>query len=176
VIAYIPSPPADGISVGPLQLHFYGLLIAIGVLVAAWLAQRRWAKLGGFPGTIVPIAFWAVISGLIGARLYSGLKLARYHPPVFNLVISNVPGPPLDLYCAGAKVTGIFPMGPVMEGTGVNMTVLSEAHHLNVGVMACPDLVPDVGEIGTGFVEAVDELRALAERVHPRERDRGKTG
>jgi WS/DGAT/MGAT family acyltransferase len=105
-----------------------------------------------------------------GARLYSGLKLARYHPPVFNLVISNVPGPPLDLYCAGAKVTGIFPMGPVMEGTGVNMTVLSEAHHLNVGVMACPDLVPDVGDIGAGFVEAVDELSDLADRVRSRER------
>src|SRR5664280_1906566 len=105
-----------------------------------------------------------------GARLYSRFKLARYHPPVFNLVISNVPGPPLDLYCAGAKVTGLFPMGPVMEGTGVNMTVLSEAHHLNLGVMACPDLVPDVGEIGTGFVEAVDELRGLAERVHPKVR------
>ena len=69
--AYIPSPPADGISVGPFQLHFYGLLIAIAVLVAAWLAQRRWARLGGFGGTIVPIAFWAVVSGLIGARLYS---------------------------------------------------------------------------------------------------------
>lgn len=99
------------------------------------------------------------------ARLYSGLKLARYHRPVFNLVISNVPGPPLDLYCAGAKVTGIFPMGPVMEGTGVNLTVLSEAHHLNVGVMACPDLVPDVHQIGEGFVAAVDELKALADRV-----------
>ena len=98
-----------------------------------------------------------------GARLYSGLKLARYHPPVFNLVISNVPGPPLDLYCAGAKVTGIYPMGPVMEGTGVNMTVLSEAHHLNVGVIACPDLVPDVADIGTGFVAAVEELKALAD-------------
>lgn len=71
VTAYIPSPPADGISLGPLQLHFYGLLIAIAVLVAAWLAQRRWAKLGGFTGTMVPIAFWAVLSGLIGARLYS---------------------------------------------------------------------------------------------------------
>ena len=69
--AYIPSPPADGISVGPFQLHFYGLLIAIAVLVAAWLAQRRWAKLGAYPGTIVPIAFWAVVAGLIGARLYS---------------------------------------------------------------------------------------------------------
>jgi prolipoprotein diacylglyceryl transferase len=71
VTAYIPSPPADGISVGPLQLHFYGLLIAIAVLVAAWLAQRRWARLGGYQGTIVPIAFWAVVAGLIGARLYS---------------------------------------------------------------------------------------------------------
>jgi prolipoprotein diacylglyceryl transferase len=57
--------------VGPFQLHFYGLLIAIAVLVAAWLAQRRWAGLGGFAGTIVPIALWAVVSGLIGARLYS---------------------------------------------------------------------------------------------------------
>ncbi len=71
VIAYIPSPPSNGITVGSFELHFYGLLIAIGVLVAAWFAQRRWVKLGGFAGTMVPIAFWAVVGGLIGARLYS---------------------------------------------------------------------------------------------------------
>ena len=98
------------------------------------------------------------------ARLYSGLGLARFHPPVLNLVISNVPGPPLDLYCAGARVTGIFPMGPVMEGSGVNITVLSEARHLNVGIMACPDLLDDVDELGRGFVAAVDELAALVAR------------
>ena len=98
------------------------------------------------------------------ARMYSGLGLARFHPPVLNLVISNVPGPPLDLYCAGAKVTGIFPMGPVMEGSGVNITVLSEARHLNVGIMACPDLLDDVDELGRGFVAAVDELAGLATR------------
>jgi len=96
------------------------------------------------------------------ARLYSGLGLARYHPPVMNLVISNVPGPPVDLYCAGAKVTGIFPMGPVMEGSGVNITVLSEARHLNIGIMACPDLLDDVDELARGMVEAVDELAGLA--------------
>ena len=71
MIGYIPSPPANGIHVGSFELHFYGLLIAIAVLVAAWLAQRRWVKLGGFAGTMVPIAFWAVVAGLIGARLYS---------------------------------------------------------------------------------------------------------
>ena len=96
------------------------------------------------------------------ARLYSGLGLARFHPPVMNLVISNVPGPPVDLYCAGARVTGIFPMGPVMEGSGVNITVLSEARHLNIGIMACPDLLDDVGELGRFMVEAVDELAGLA--------------
>jgi prolipoprotein diacylglyceryl transferase len=71
VIGYIPSPPANGVHLGPFELHFYGLLIAIAVLVAAWLVQRRWARLGGLPATIVPIAFWAVVGGLIGARLYS---------------------------------------------------------------------------------------------------------
>jgi prolipoprotein diacylglyceryl transferase len=71
VIGYIPSPPSNGITVGSFELHLYGLLIAIGVLVAAWFAQRRWVKLGGFSGTMVPIAFWAVVGGLIGARLYS---------------------------------------------------------------------------------------------------------
>jgi len=97
-----------------------------------------------------------------GARLFSGLKLARFVPPVSNLIISNIPGPPIDLYCAGARLRGLFPMGPVMEGMGLNVTVLSEAHRLNVGIMACPDLVPDVAQVGCFFVEAVTELRRLA--------------
>jgi prolipoprotein diacylglyceryl transferase len=71
VIGYIPSPSSSSLSIGPLQLHFYGLIIAVAVLVAAWLMQRRWVKLGGFAGTIVPIGFWAVVAGLVCARLYS---------------------------------------------------------------------------------------------------------
>jgi diacylglycerol O-acyltransferase len=101
----------------------------------------------------------------VGARMYSGLKLANYHRPIFNLIISNVPGPPIDLFCAGAVVRAIFPMGPVMEGTGSNITVLSQGHHLNVGVMACPDVVPDISEIGQGFVSAVAELLELARQA-----------
>ena len=70
-ITYLPSPSTNGISVGRLRLHLYGLLIAIGVAAAAWMAQRRWEARGGEPGTMARLAVWAVPAGLIGARLYS---------------------------------------------------------------------------------------------------------
>jgi prolipoprotein diacylglyceryl transferase len=71
LLAYLPSPPANGINIGPLRLHVYGLMIAAGVAAAVWLAQRRFEKRGGRPGTMATIAIWAVPAGLVGARLYS---------------------------------------------------------------------------------------------------------
>ena len=102
--------------------------------------------------------------GLIttASRLYSGLGLARLHPPVSNLVISNVAGPPIDLYCAGARITAVYPLGPVMEGMGLNITVLSLAGRLNIGVIACGRLVDDVDELGDRYVAALEELHVRA--------------
>ena len=71
LIAYLPGPPSNGVSIGPLRLHLYGLLIAAGVAAAAWWAQRRWERRGGQPGTMAKLAIWAVPAGLVGARLYS---------------------------------------------------------------------------------------------------------
>ncbi|MHB1536262.1 MAG: prolipoprotein diacylglyceryl transferase [Acidimicrobiales bacterium] len=71
LLAYIPSPPVNGISIGPLKLHVYGLLIAIGAVAAVWLAQRRWEARGGQRGTMSMLALWGVPAGLVGARLYS---------------------------------------------------------------------------------------------------------
>ncbi len=71
VLAYIPSPPTNGISIGSLRLHVYGLMIALGIVAAVWLAQRRWTLLGGRPGTMSALAVWGVPGGLIGARVYS---------------------------------------------------------------------------------------------------------
>src|SRR5207253_10912335 len=59
------------------------------------------------------------------SRLYSSMKLADRHRPIHNLVISNVPGPPFPLYVAGARLTMLCPLGPVMEGAGLNITVIS---------------------------------------------------
>ena len=69
--AYLPSPSTNGLSIGPLRLHVYGLLIACGIAAAVWLSQRRWERIGGEPGTMAKLALWGVPGGLIGARVYS---------------------------------------------------------------------------------------------------------
>lgn len=71
LVAYLPSPSANGVSLGPLRLHVYGLLIAAGVVAAVWLSQRRWSARGGEPGTMSRLAVWGVPAGLVGARVYS---------------------------------------------------------------------------------------------------------
>jgi prolipoprotein diacylglyceryl transferase len=70
LVGAIPSPPSNAIGIGPLQLRAYGLAIAVGVLVAVWGAQRRWAARGGNPADISYLAMWSVIAGLVGARAY----------------------------------------------------------------------------------------------------------
>ncbi|HEY8042506.1 MAG TPA: wax ester/triacylglycerol synthase family O-acyltransferase, partial [Polyangiaceae bacterium] len=78
----------------------------------------------------------------LAARLYARMKLADRHPPVHNLVISNVPGPPFPLYLAGAELVAAYPMGPVFEGAGLNVTVLSYKGSLDFGFNAAANSVP----------------------------------
>ncbi|MEU2081733.1 prolipoprotein diacylglyceryl transferase [Streptomyces albus] len=69
-LAFIPSPSASEIHLGPLPLRGYALCIILGVFVAVWLGGRRWVARGGQPGTVADIAVWAVPFGLVGGRLY----------------------------------------------------------------------------------------------------------
>ena len=70
VFGAIPSPSGSSISIGPLELRAYGLMIALGVLAAVMLSQKRLTARGGDPEVISTIAMWAVPAGLIGSRLY----------------------------------------------------------------------------------------------------------
>jgi prolipoprotein diacylglyceryl transferase len=68
-LAFIPAPPSQGFHLGPLFLHLYGLCIAVGVLAAFWLANRRWVAAGGKPGELERPGIWAVAAGFLGGRL-----------------------------------------------------------------------------------------------------------
>ncbi len=70
LFASIPSPPWNSLHIGPLQLRFYGLMIALGVVAAVRWADARWMRRGGESGEIYRLAGWAVPAGVLGARLY----------------------------------------------------------------------------------------------------------
>ena len=116
-------------------------------------ANRRAKELQSMVGadTLMQLAehFW--LNGVaLGARLYSSLNLADHHPVVHNLILSNVPGPPVPLYLAGTQLVGVYPLGPLMDGAGLNVTALSEENRIGFGFMACPALVPDVWSVAAG--------------------------
>ena len=74
----------------------------------------------------------------LAVRVVSSLKLADSGPVIHNLVISNVPGPPVPLYFMGAKIEGLYPLGPIFHGAGLNITVMSSESKMHVGVDRLP--------------------------------------
>jgi diacylglycerol O-acyltransferase len=98
----------------------------------------------------------------LASRLYSSLGLAANHRPVHNVIISNVPGPPFPLYYAGAKMIAAYPMGPAMEGVGLNITVFSYQDSIDFGFMADREMVPDVWDLADHVSDALAELQAAA--------------
>jgi hypothetical protein len=100
----------------------------------------------------------------LAARVYAGLRLAERHPVVHNLVISNVPGPRFPLYFAGAKLVGMYPLGPIFDGAGLNITVVSYMDQLYFGLIGCRELI-DPWDIVAQIPEAFMELRKAAEAL-----------
>ena len=69
LLASIPSPSRNVIEIGPLTIHFYGIMIAIGVIVAVMVARRRYERYGGSGEMVERVSIWTVIIGFLGARL-----------------------------------------------------------------------------------------------------------
>jgi diacylglycerol O-acyltransferase / wax synthase len=92
------------------------------------------------------------------SRLYTSMKLADRHRPIHNVIVSNVPGPQFPLYLAGAELLMLCPLGPVMEGAGLNITVMSYRDSIDVGMIACRELVPDLWDLAGAFEDAMAEL------------------
>jgi WS/DGAT/MGAT family acyltransferase len=104
---------------------------------------------------VIPTA----LSGLAARGLF---RLASVPGVLFNLFVSNVPGPQLPLYIAGAKVEGIYPVSAVTDWTGgLNITLFSYEGDLDFGLIVCREMVPDVWNLIRYLQDAGDELVAL---------------
>lgn len=108
------------------------------------------------------LAFPAVSARL--ARLSGNLRLFDHFPPLFNLVVSNIPGPDFSLWWAGGRMTALYPVGPILEGVGLNVTVVSYTGTLYFGVVGCRDLVPEVEHLAQLLMESFVEMTKAAAR------------
>jgi diacylglycerol O-acyltransferase len=92
------------------------------------------------------------------ARLLSNLRVFDRIAPVFNVTVSNVPGPQFDLWFGGCRIEALYPMGPVVEGVGLNITALSYMGGLHVGMLGCRRLVPDMASMAGLLQSNLDQL------------------
>ena len=96
----------------------------------------------------------------LAARLYTRMRVADRHGPFFNLVITNVPGPPLPLYIAGARIASVFGTAPVFDGLGLILVVFSQAGRISIGITACRRMLPDASVVEGDLEASLDELAA----------------
>lgn len=93
--------------------------------------------------------------------LYGKAKVAERIPQFANVVISNVPGPPVPLYMAGARMLTNYPTSIVVHGIALNITVQSYDQSMDFGLMADAAALPQVRELADAIRIAFDDLKAL---------------
>jgi WS/DGAT/MGAT family acyltransferase len=133
-------------------------------------------------GSIAETAPPFVLGGLL--RLAYQTHLLSYVPGMMNTIVSNVPGPPVPLYLAGARLTGIFSASVLLDHMGLNITLFTFRDRVDFGVHVDPDLVADPWAIadaiptqlaelmestGMGAPTTVEDAFGIASRIAPRD-------
>lgn len=95
------------------------------------------------------------------ARAYMSLGIADHLTPFCNLIVSNVPGPPIPIYFAGARIRNLYALGPIFDGVTLNLTAISVSGSLDVGLSACRKMFPDLWGLASGLSDSLEELKAL---------------
>lgn len=96
------------------------------------------------------------------ARLASSMNLANRINPIYNTVVTNVPGPPVPLYYTGAKMLSNFGTGPVLDSTGLFHVISSYCDEFTVTFTACRDMLPDPAFYADCLQASFDELKTAA--------------
>ena len=125
--------------------------------------------------SVLPTDYPGLLAPMMVSRLNAAVastKLMERLPPVANVVISNVPGPQVPLYLAGAQMKTFFPVSIITHGLALNITVQTYCSSIDFGIVACKQAVPDLNDLGTAIEGGFDELVALAQAKHALDRER----
>lgn len=116
---------------------------------------------GALPADLLADVTQFAMPALAGqaARLSARLRVLERVSP-FNLIVSNVPGPDVPLYFAGAQLLAYYPLSAIADGQGLNITVLGYRGRLHLGLVADRELVPDLDLLTTYLTEELDVLTA----------------
>jgi WS/DGAT/MGAT family acyltransferase len=126
------------------------------------------ADLKVYGRSTLPTMLYYTPPGLLRWSRLRAYRLKSADRPDFrvpgNVAVSNVPGPRERLVRGGAELESLYSVGPLMEGTGLNITVWSYMDQLNFSIISCKKLVPDPQRIATAIDAALVELQSLARK------------
>lgn len=154
VLASIPSPSSGTLSIGPLQLRAYGLMIALGVIAGVWLLGKQFEKSQlGTRDDASSIAIWGVVAGVIGARAYHVVT----DWSKFDDHLSAIP----EIWKGGLGIPGGLLAGTLVGAWQANRRAIRPAVALTFGAPAIA-LAQSIGRWGNWFNQ---ELYGKATRL-----------
>ena len=107
----------------------------------------------------------STVAGL-AARLYTNLGIANRVMPIFNTVITNIPGPQIPLYMTGARLVTQFGLGPILDGMGIIHPVFSYCGEITISFTSCRDMIPDPAFYAQCIEDAFAELLEATKGQH----------
>lgn len=177
-------PPESLTAMAPISVRGEGEKAALGNLVSAMVvglgthiadplerlnyvhaeAQNSKAMTGAVGARTLTDYSQLIPSGLAGlaARLYTRVGAANAHAPVFNCVVTNVPGSRVPLYFCGARMVGMFGTGPVFDSMGLINTIYSYTDTIAISFTCDRNMMPDPGAYARALAAAFEELKAAA--------------
>jgi diacylglycerol O-acyltransferase len=125
-------------------------------------------------GQAVGAQVLTALSGFAPATIISQAMRLQSRQRMFNLVVTNVPGPQFPLYVLGRELQAIYPMVPLAQNTALGIAIMSYNGQLNFGLSADYDALPDVGVLAQELEGSIEEMRAAARTPSLRARRAGR--
>lgn len=102
----------------------------------------------------------------LALKTYTRFRVAKAVNPVFNLIITNVPGSPTPLYLDGAPLIGLEGMAPIVDNMGLTLVVTSYLDHLTISITTFSRRKAEVQKLVAAMAPSLDELYALKEPMY----------